>query len=64
MPITVSDSNIIVRIAVLKAAGLIEADIDPPLCMTRPFGSHASAVVRAITDQGWAELDQKRITAS
>ncbi|MFM9926911.1 hypothetical protein VLK31_28270 [Variovorax sp. H27-G14] len=55
-PVYVTDREVMKRVAVLKATGLIEADISPPLLMSDRFSPHEVAVISHITIAGHVEL--------
>lgn len=55
-PFRVKAPDVIRHIAVLKAVGLVEAEIYPPLDLRARFGDYQLAVVSGITAQGRAEL--------
>jgi hypothetical protein len=58
-PLRVKQPDAIRSIAVLKAVGLVEADIYPPLDLRARFGDYQLAVVSGITPQGRAELGKE-----
>ncbi|CAA2110561.1 hypothetical protein VVAX_06794 [Variovorax paradoxus] len=55
-PLRVKQPDAIKSIAVLKAVGLVEADIYPPLDLCARFGDYQLAVVSGITARGREEL--------
>lgn len=59
LPFRVNEPGAIKFIAVLKAVGLVEAEIYPPLDLRARFGDYQSAVVSAITLQGREELGRE-----
>lgn len=58
-PLHVCDPAVIQAIAVLHAAGCVEAEISPPLDLRGAFEDYESAVVKRITPEGWNELSQE-----
>ncbi|SFQ68655.1 hypothetical protein SAMN05216567_12654 [Variovorax sp. OK605] len=58
-PLRVKHPEAIRSIAVLKAVGLLEADIYPPLDLCARFGDYQLAVVSGITAQGREELSRE-----
>lgn len=58
-PFRVEQPDVIKYIAVLKAVGLVEAEIYPPLDLCARFGDYQSAVVCGITAQGREELGRE-----
>jgi hypothetical protein len=62
-PFRVDKPEAIKYIAVLKAVGLVEADIYPPLDLRARFGEYKVAVVSGITAQGREELGREWATA-
>lgn len=58
-PFRVKEPAAIKHIAVLKALGLVEAEICPPLDLCGRFRDYQSAVVSCITAKGQEELSRE-----
>lgn len=56
-PVRIDEPEEIKFVTVLKATGLIEANIEPPLVPTRTYVAAQIASVICITEEGMAELD-------
>ena len=56
LPLKVVTPGDIKHVSVLKATGLIEAEIQPPLEASGPYAQPRTATVICITDEGMSEL--------
>ncbi|MCY1238100.1 hypothetical protein D3C87_1568840 [compost metagenome] len=59
-PFQVSRPEEVIYVSVLKATGLIEAELTPPLSANGKYAPTQTAIVARITDDGMAELERLR----